>query len=263
MIQVLFQQLKADFELKDLSNYILVNLGDYLRTNTAAPRESLPYYDEALSRQDQSYRFGALLGRADVYGNSKLDADLAKATADFERIFADSDEKKQREFALYRIVQILMSKGDFVEAANRANQYLDREEGTSLGFTSFSPQVGLLLAESLDKRNMTDDAISMYVKVWGAHMGFIEISAPAILRWMELSYKRNTQSDDPSISSDRQGAYERAYGYLELTGRPEVKDKMSAEELKMWKEVEKLVAKYVTNPNVKSMEQLKKERDER
>ena len=83
MVQVLFQNLKADFDLKDLSNYILVKLGDYLRANTSAPREALPYYDEALSRQDQSYRFAALIGRADVYGQSKLPTDLEKAVDDF------------------------------------------------------------------------------------------------------------------------------------------------------------------------------------
>jgi tetratricopeptide (TPR) repeat protein len=260
MIIVLFQNLKADFNLKDLSNYILVKLGDYLRTNTAAPREALPFYDEALSRQNQAYRFQALIGRADVYGQSPQDADLERALADFERIFSDSQEKKDREFALFRIVEILMKKGEYSKAAERANHYLDREEGKSLGFTTYSPQVGFMLAQSFDKRNMSDDAISMYVKVWSAHMGFIKVSAPAVEAWMTLSHKRNRTSDKPGVPSDRQGAYEGGYRYLELTGR--FKDKMTPEEVKLWERVQKLTDQYVADPNVKSMEQVLKEKEE-
>lgn len=259
MIIVLFQQLKSDFDLKDLSNYILVKLGDYLRTNTSAPREALPFYDEALSRQDQSYLFQALIGRADVYGQSPQQADFDRAIEDFERIFTDSQEKADREFALFRIVEILMKKGDYAKAAERANQYLDREEGSSLGFSKFSPEVGLILAQSFEKRNMTDDAISMYVKVWSAHMGYIKVSAPAIEAWMTLSHKRNRAADDPNVPNDRQGAYEGGYRYLELTGR--FKDKMSPEDVKLWERVQKLTDQYVADPNVKSMEQILKEKE--
>ncbi|QTN32459.1 tetratricopeptide repeat protein [Akkermansiaceae bacterium] len=261
MIVVLFRELKADFDLKDLSNYILVQLGDYLRNKTGTPREAIPYYDEALSRQDQSYRFAALIGRADVYGRSKADADLAKALEDFERIFTDSQEKKDREFALFRIVEILMAKGDYAKADERANQYLNREEGKSLGFSKYSPEVGFMLAESFEKRKMTDDAISMYVKVWSAHMGYIRISAPAVEAWMKLSFQRNRKSDDPRVQSDRQGAYAGGYRFLELTGR--FKDKMSPEEVVMWERVQKLTDQYAADPNVKTMEQLKKEEENR
>ncbi len=261
MIQVLFQNLKTDFELKDLSNYILVKLGDYLRTNTSAPREALPYYDEALSRKELSYRFAALSGRADVYGQSTKDADLAKSLEDFELIFAESKDKSEREFALYRIIEILMKKGDFEEAAKRANQYLNRDDkaGEVYGFTKYTPEVGLILAQSFDQRNKVDDAISMYVKVWSAHMGYIKVSAPAIKRWMELSYKRNNKSSDPKVVSDRQGAYNGGWRFLDLTGR--FKEKLSPEDLAAWVEVEKLVDTYVADPAVKSMDELKKEEE--
>ncbi|MFK7850620.1 MAG: tetratricopeptide repeat protein [Akkermansiaceae bacterium] len=261
MITVLFQELKRDFDLKDLSTYILVKLGDYLRSNTATPLEALPYYVEAVSRQDNTYQFAALLGRADVYGNSSKNEDLARAVEDFERIFADSDDKGQRDFALYRIVEILMKKGDYAESAKRANEYLNRDEksGPTHGFNKYSPEVGLMLAQSFEKRKKVDDAIAMYVKVWSAHMGYIPISATAILSWMELQSNRNRKSEDANIPSDRQGAYEGGYRYLELTGR--FKDKMSQEEVALWEKVEKFTNKLVADPNVKSMEQIEKEKE--
>ena len=263
MIQVLFQNLKTEFNVKELSNFILVKLGDYLRTKTSAPLESLPYYGEALSRQDQSYRFDALLGRADVYGKSKLPEQLAKSIEDFERVFADSDDKGQREFSLYRIIQVLMEKGDFEGAAKRANEYLNRDPaiGAVNGFTKYSAEIGYILAQSFEKRKMTEDAIQMYVKVWSTYMGNIKISAPAIRSWMELSYTRNHINPDPNIPSDRQGAYEGGFRYLELTGR--FKDKLTPDELDLWKEVERLTAKYVADPNVKSMEQIQREREKK
>lgn len=256
MIKVLFQELKTDFALKDLTNFILVKVGDYLRNNTATPREALPYYDEALGRQDQSYRFAALLGRADVYGHSTTPAELDKGIADLTRVYTDSQEKPEREFSLYRMIDLLMAKKDYAKAAEQAKIYLDREK---TGFSKYSPQVGLQLAKSFEERKMVDDALAMYVKVWNVHIGNIKVSAPAILSWMELSWDRNKPSTDPNTPADRQGAYEGGYRYIELTGR--FKDKMTEDDLERWKEVEKLVKTYESNAGIKSMEQIKREKE--
>ncbi len=260
MIQVLFQNIKTEFDVKELSNFILVKLGDYLR-KTAAPLEALPFYNEALERPDKSYRFNALLGRADVYGKSQQADQLVKSIEDFERVLADSDDKSQREFSLYRIIQVLMAKGDHEAAAKRANEYLNREAaaGPVHGFTKYSAEVGFLLAQTFEKRNLNDDAILMYMKVWSTYMGNVKISAPAIHTWMELSYKRNNPSNDPNIPADRQGAYQGGYQYIELTSR--FKDKLTKEERELWDKVQKLVEKYVADPAVKSMEQIKKEKE--
>lgn len=257
-IQALFQRLKTDFELADLTNLILVDLGDYLRKNTAAPREALPYYNEVLGRKDAFQQFRALLGRADIYGRSKIPEDLNSALKDFERIFTESTEKQERELALFRIIEILMEKGEYEQAAVRANQYLDRDPEKNLFFNSYTAEVGLMLANSFKERKMTDDAISMYVKIWGANMGYIKVSAPAMRDWMTLSYERNRKSDDPKVVSDRQGAYNGGWRYIDLTRS--MTEKFTDEELELWKEVEKLVEKYVADPNVKSMEQLEAEK---
>jgi tetratricopeptide (TPR) repeat protein len=256
MIKVLFQNLKTDFDVKDLTNFILVRVGDYLRNNTSTPREALPYYDEALGRQDQAYRFAALLGRADVYGRSTNPADIDKGLEDFTRVYNDSQDKSEREFSLFRIVELNMAKKDFAKAAEHARVYLDRAKS---GFSKYSPQVGLLLAKSFEERDMIDDAISMYVKVWSAHQGNIKISAPAMLNWMQLSWDRNKESADPNIPGDRQGAYQGGAKYIELTGR--FKDKMIESDLELWKEVEKLVKTYEGNPAIKTVEQIKREKE--
>ena len=257
MIKVLFQELKTDFNVKDLTNFILVKVGDFLRLSTSTPREALPYYDEALSRQDQSNRFGALLGRADVYGRSAVAADIEKAIEDFKRVYADSQDKAEKEFSLYRIVELHMARKEQAKAAEQANIYLDRNK---TGYTKYSAQVGFLLAKSFEERGNINDAMAMYVKVWSTHMGNIGVSAPAMKTWMQLSWDRNLQSKDPATPGDRQGAYQGGARYIELTGR--FKDKMSESDLELWKEVEKLVKTYEANPDIKSMAEIKREKEE-
>ena len=74
-----------------------------------------------------------------------------------------------------------------------------------------------------------------------------------------LSYRRNNPSADPKVPSDRQGAYEAGYNYIELTGR--FKDKLTPEERVLWDKVQKLTEKYVADPAVKSMEQIQREKE--
>lgn len=255
-ITILFQQLKSDFALKDLTNSILVKVGDYLRSNTSTPREALPYYDEVLSRQDKSQRFGALLGRADVLGNSGVTADIQKALQDFDVIYNESQDKSEREFSLFRKIELQIQNKEYEKAAESALLYLDREKN---GFSKYSPEVGLLLAQTYDERKMVDDAVGMLIKVWSAHMGNIKVSAPAMKRWMELSWQRNKESNDASVPSDRQGAYEGGARYIELTGR--FRDKMIESDLLLWQEVEQLVKTYEANPNIKSMAKIKAEKE--
>lgn len=255
MIKVLFQELKTDFDPKDLSNYILVRVGDYLRTRTSGPRQALPYYDEVLNRKDQSYLFPSLFGRADVYATGSAE-ELAKAETDLKRVFADSPDKVDKERALYRMIDIGMKKGDYAGAEANARLYLDKKEHS---FSKWSPEVGLMLAQSLDKRGSVNDALAMYTKVWSAHMGYIIVSGPAMKRWMELSWQRNLQAASEDGKADRQGAYEGGWRYIDLTKR--FFDKMSEPEQEIWKEVQQLVLDYEARPEVKSMAKILAEKE--
>jgi hypothetical protein len=90
-------------------------------------------------------------------------------------------------------------------------------------------------------------------------MGNIKVSVPAMTRWMEALWARNKPSSDPNTPGDRQGAYQGGARYIELTGR--FKDKMIESDLELWQEVEKLVKTYEGNPAIKTMEQLKREKE--
>ena len=101
----------------------------------------------------------------------------------------------------------------------------------------------------------------MYGQVWsGNNMGDISISAPAIKRWMELSWQRNRAAEAPRTPADRQAAYEAGAKYIK--GTAPLKSQMTEEELKSWNEVEELVKTYEADPDIKSMAEIEREKKE-
>jgi hypothetical protein len=106
---------------------------------------------------------------------------------------------------------------------------------------------------------MVNDALAMYTKVWSSHMGYVTVSAPAMKRWMELSWERNLQGASEGAMADRQGAYEGGWRYIDLTKR--FKDKLSDTELEMWKEIERMVLEYEARPEIKSMAKIQAEKE--
>jgi tetratricopeptide (TPR) repeat protein len=252
-ITVLFRELRADFAPADLSPFILVRLGDYLREKTNAPNESLAYYDEAIKRNDPAYQFAALFGRADVKGRGVVPADLDEAAADLANVYQNATEKSQKESALYRQIELQAKKKDFEKVDKLSFEYLDSKPGAN-NFLKWAGQVGLLRGQALEARSKPDDALSIYWQVWSAKMGNISVSAPAMEAWLKLMWQRN-QAMTPKVKGDRQNAYESGWRYLDLTRR--LLEKMTAEEQAAWKKVEALVTSYEGNAEIRSMEQIK------
>ena len=245
-IQVLFRDLKSDYDVRDLSNFILVKVGDFIR-GTNSPREALPYYNELLGRDDKSYMFPALFGRGAVLAVGG-DDDKRKALEDFQRVFNDSQERADKDRALFQTIVTKMDLEDFEGAKDDARAYLDRETG----FSTRKPEVGLMLAESWEGMGKMNDAIAAYLYTYESNKGLFSISLPALKRYMELRWDRNL-STDVEGQSDRQKAYDAGRSFIDLTRR--ILDKASPEEQEQWKEIEELVRIYEADKNVKSKEE--------
>jgi len=257
-IKASFARLKSDFDVKDLPSSTLTKVGNYLRLKTATPREALPFYDEVIKRDEKAGIYGALLGRADIYGDSGNAADIDKALADLNRVLKETDKDKEKELALFRIIELLVAKGDFEAASAKAKLYLDDKKYQT---SRNAPTVGLLMAKSFEGRKMSEDALAMYAKTWATHTGNITVSAPSMKRYMELLWERNKPAPDPKTFGDRQGAYVAAAKYIKNTST--ILDRMTASDLALWKEVEALTKQFEANPNIKTLEQLEKEQKEK
>jgi tetratricopeptide (TPR) repeat protein len=254
MVKVLFNELKVEFTPKDLTSFILVRVGDFIREKTGAPREALDYYTEALNRKEGGYKFEAMFGRADILGRSKTPADLDTGIKDLTEIFENAEKKNQKERALYRKIELLAAKGDWTKVNEQAKEYLDRKKNN---FNVYSGAVNMLLAQSYEKSNQINDAIFSYSQIcFGNMRGNILYSAPACKRWMELLWERDAAGVDGK-PGDRQGAYNGGFNYIDSTRR--IYDKMTQEEKEMWNDIEDLVKEYEARPGIKSQAQQKKE----
>ena len=167
----------------------------------------------------------------------------------------DLPDRQQTEESARTWIRLQMERGEYESAAEAARNYIDDRANQN---TRRLPEVCLWLAESYDKRVLRDDAIATYVKVWSAYMGSVDISAPAIKRFMELLWERNLpeRTDDSGrlYVSDRQGAYDAGARFIEATDRPEFRDKMTSGELEKWDAVRRLVATYAADPGIKTLE---------
>ena len=110
LMKELFQEIKSEFEPKDLPVDVLVRTGDFLRSKTSAPRQALPYYEEVLGRGDTTLRFAALLGKASVLAEGSKE-EREGAVKDLEAVFAGSPEGSVKEDALYWLVMTKMKAG--------------------------------------------------------------------------------------------------------------------------------------------------------
>jgi len=255
-IKVNFQRLDTHFKVEELSNYILVRLGDYLRKNSSNPRSALKYYEAITGRENPEHRFAAIFGSAEILGESKNPVEQDKAIKLLEDVYTKSEEKAEREDSLYRIVTTMANKGDWAGLETRARDYKLKENR----FNKHTPEVSYLLAQSFDKRTMTGDAHLEYMQLRNTFFGYITYSAPATKRIMEIVWKRNDPPKEKGGKSDRQLAYQDGWNYIDATRR--LLEKMSDEEKKLWSEVENLVKQYEANSQIMSMADVKKKEAE-
>jgi tetratricopeptide (TPR) repeat protein len=244
-LKSLYQELKSEFEPKDLPTPILLRTGDFLRTRTSAPRQALPYYAEVLARNVEALRFPALLGRAAILAEGSKE-ERAGAIQDLQEIAAGTQDARDREDALYWLIMTRMKDGDFAAAAESATLYLSPDSG----FQRLLPEVRLALARSLQERGMIDEALAAYAKVWSEAAEATRVSVTAMRIWMQMSWTRNAPSNGPEQPrSDRQAAYDEGLAFLEKT-KP-LFDQMASIDQESWLEIEKLVTEFAATTDVK------------
>ena len=245
-VKMLYQKVKTEFAPADLDVQTLIRLADHLRENTSTPREALLYYDEAIARNDAATKMATLIGRGDMGTRSKVPAEIDLGISDFQKVYTESQNRVERGYALFRIVEALMAKGDFTTAADEAIRYLNRVDAAGL---EFAPQVRLMFARSLQELKQTDKAIDEYARIGSARRDDLSMSAPAMIGWMQLLWTRNREAVDGASVSDRQTAYEGGARYLE--GTRALATTLPEKALGPWREVEQSVKIFATSPGIK------------
>lgn len=188
-INQLFKELKNDFPVAKLSDFVLVRVGDYLRRKSTNPRNALPYYEERLKRASINGRVNAQFGIADVLGQSEDASEQQKAIATLQEVIkASKDDKTQRDEALYRIIEIHAKRGEWDQVVTKANEYKSN-------YTRSKSRVLFLLAEAYEKKNATEDAIKAYTAVYISNTSKWEVGVPALTRATKLNWDAGNQQD--------------------------------------------------------------------
>ncbi|MEJ6572035.1 MAG: tetratricopeptide repeat protein [Akkermansiaceae bacterium] len=264
-IKALFKDLKSEFDPKDLTNFVLLRVGDYLREKTSAPKQALPYYEELLSRKDKFGEFKARLGIADVLGRSDSAIDNKKAIVSLEDIIKRAkDDEKIQENALFRVVEISAKIGEWDKCEIASRAYLDAKHSKK------SAEVSYLFALSFDKRGNENDALFYYGSVYNRYRGFIRISAPSVKRILEIMWDRNltkgqtvgTGKKEVELKMDDRQACYQLIGWPYVTGTRRIRETnqdMTSAEKEIWDEVAALVKEYETSGQVKTMDQVRAE----
>lgn len=253
-IKTLFDDLKTDYPVEKLSNFVLVRIGDYLRKKTDNPRAAIPYYDERLKRPQMNGRINAQFGKADILGQSSNSAERQQAVKILQDVIAASNDpassadRKIRDEALYRIIEINNADSNWAELATNAEQY--KKE-----YSTEKSRVMFLLAQAYEKLNEVDKAIKAYTEVYVANMGTLSISAPAISRSTELLWDKG----------EKQKAYESAARYVKSSEESfkKIRDNLPEEDVEKWLAVQSRVKSWEASGQIKTLEEQEAERNNR
>ncbi len=252
-VKVQFERLRKDFKPDQLTNFVAIRLGEYLRTKTNSPRESLVYFDRVLTNpDDKAFTQEARFGKADVLGRSDSVAENDQALEILRGLLADEslDRGKVAE-ANYRVVKVLEQKGDWAGVQKATLQYLDDRANKFK-----RPEVAYLHAIAFKEQGKVDEALNALLKFNAAHASYVKFSAPAMLLFIDLMEKRGKLNENGK--TDLQIAYENAWVYW--NGMNRNTDKMSSEDLGLFQEVADRVKQLEQSGLVKTMEQIKAEK---
>lgn len=251
-IKTLFKELKSDFPIERLSNFVLVRVGDYLRVKSTAARQALPYYEERLKRPQVNGRTRAQFGIADIYGqSSNSEEQLAAIKTLRELIETNKDSKKICEEAQYRIVEVYNVRGDWTNLIKEAGVY-------NKSYRKNGSRVTYILAKAYDSNDDYQDAIRTYMNVYGGNTSNWELSVPAISRATELMWDHGESVDG---QSKQQVAYNISARYIKNSKAAfdKFRLEMSDEVRDSWLELEKRVQTWERGKRVKTLQQLEEE----
>lgn len=247
-INVAFKELNSAFSVERLSDSILIRVGDYLRTKSSEPRLALPYYEERLNRSAAAGRDKAKFGIADVYGVAGSKDEMNKAIEMMRDVIKKSDDdKKKRDMATSRIVQIYAKQGAWDKVIKEGKEYLKT-------YTQERPLMQQFLAKAYDEKKMYAECIATNMSIFASNTANWDFSVPAIGRATELMWDHGAAKDG---KSKQQLAYDVAANFIRSSraAYDKNKDEMTEELREAWKTIDKRVQKWEDGGAVQTLKQ--------
>ncbi len=252
-IQATFREMTREFRPDDLTNFICVQVGDYLvryvsefPDPTSKSEEinlATNYYQKVLDRKGDM-QGEAQLGKANALAFSK-DAAKQKEAAELYTQIANSPSAAVSAPALMGLTKLHLRSGNAAAAVETANKYVTVNRAK----TNERLDMLMMLGEAYAKSGKVKEALQTYMNLYNQNKGNISYSAPACEAIMKLFWERNTPSSGDRLkgnfkASDRWNAWNTGQQYVTLIKRSNLLDKITPAERDAYNAVENLLNTY-------------------
>lgn len=253
-----FRAMTAAYKPADLTNYICVQVGDFLvryvsqfpdptsRVEELAQAEA--YYTAVIERQKDLVG-DAELGLANALAYSKDAAKQARSAELYTKVSGNPDPAVSGP-ALVGLTKLHLRTGDNAAAVQTTTKYL-----RSKANQRDRMDMMLMQGEAYVKTNDPKNALLAYMNLFNQHKGKVKYSAQACMAIMDIFWKRNNPIQGDRLqksfqNSDRWQAWNTGQLYVNLIRRSGVEAKLTPEERDEFNKVVSAVHNYGTDPAV-------------
>ena len=253
-----FRAMTSAYKPADLTNYICVQVGDFLvryvsqfpdptaRVEELAQAEA--YYNAVIERQ-RDLVGDAELGLANALAYSKDAAKQTRSAELYTKVSGNPDPAVSGP-ALVGLTKLHLRTGDSASAVQTTTKYLRNKANQRDRMDMM-----LMQGEAYVKSNDSKNALLAYMNLFNQHKGKVKYSAQACLAIMDIFWKRNTPIQGDRLqkgfqNSDRWQAWNTGNLYVSLIRRSGVEAKLTAEERDEFNKVVSAVHNYGTDPAV-------------
>ena len=266
-IQEVFRNMTNTFKPADLTNYICVQVGDYLvkyvskfpdptaRTEELAMAED--YYSAVIER-NKDYVGEAELGLANALAYSKDSTKQAKAAELYTKVAADPMPEVSGP-ALVGLTKLHLRTGNATAAVETTKKYMQNRQNQRDRMDMM-----LMQGEAYVKANDTKNALLAYMNLFNQHKGQVGYSARACMAIMDIFWKRNNPTQGDRLqkgfqNSDRWMAWNTGQLYVNLVRNSGLEAKLTPEDRDEFNKVVSAVHNYGTDPAVMKEDKANKE----
>ncbi len=250
-IDAMFKDMNARYQLDELSDFILIRLGNFV-SEKSDPTKALGYYDQIIKNGRAEFKTMAQFGRARILAVSSNPAKQNDAKKTLIEVRDDKNSnKKTKDSSTYQLCKLYAKQGNWAMVVKECSLYGEKRYPTK------KPEVALLLATAFEKTGDFKKAIGAYNSTYSRYKASWAISIPALTRASQLTWQHGAEVKGVSA---KQIAYNPAARFLKASKKAyfENKEQMSLEEIDAYEKLQAQVKEWETLGDIQTL----KEQDE-
>ncbi len=248
-IDAMFKDMNARYKLSELSDFILIRLGNFVSEKTTKSDQALGYYDQIITNGKNDFKTMAQFGRARILAQSDNVAKQEDAKTTLIEVRDNKDSsKKAKDSATYQLVVLYAQQGDWTNVVKEALFYADKR------FSSKRPEVAILLATAYEKAGNLKKAMAAYNGIYVKYKSNWGVSIPALIRAAQLGWQNGIAVGN---KSGKQIAYDPAARFLKASEQAyfENKEKMTLVEIDAYETLSTQVEEWELSGEIKTLKQ--------